>query len=51
MPRISRAVAIVYSHHITQRGNYRQNVFENNEDYIKYLQWLKEYCDKYYLKL
>jgi putative transposase len=51
MPRISRAVAIGYPHHITQRGNYRQNVFENNEDYIKYLQWLKEYCDKYYLKL
>ncbi len=28
MPRISCAVAVEYPHHITQRGNYQQHVFE-----------------------
>lgn len=51
MPRISRAVAIGYPHHITQRGNYKQYVFEDEEDYIRYLGWLKEYSRKYSLKL
>lgn len=51
MPRISRAVAIGYPHHITQRGNYRQSVFKKDEDYVQYLQWLKEYCQKYSLKI
>jgi len=51
MPRTSRAVAIGYPHHITQRGNYRQQVFNTDEDYIQYLQWLKEYSDKYSLKM
>ena len=31
MPRIARAVAVGYPHHITQRGNYRQAVFEIKE--------------------
>ncbi len=47
MPRIARAVAKGYPHHITQRGNYRQTVFENDEDYQQYLLWLKEYSQKY----
>lgn len=51
MPRISRAVAVGYPHHITQRGNYQQHVFEAEEDYIQYLQWLKEYSQKYSLKI
>ena len=36
MPRIARAVAVGYPHHITQRGNYRQVVFERDKDYIQY---------------
>ena len=51
MPRIARAVAPGYPHHITQRGNYRQHVFEEEADYNLYLAWLKEYSDKYGLKI
>lgn len=51
MPRISRAVAVGFPHHITQRGNYRQAVFESEEDYFQYLYWLKTYSKKYSLKI
>jgi putative transposase len=51
MPRISRAVAVGYPHYATQRGNYRQIVFEEDRDYLLYLQWLKEYAKKYFLKV
>lgn len=48
MPRIARAVAVGYPHHIAQRGNYRQTVFESDEDYIRYLDWLTVYSRKYW---
>lgn len=51
MPRIARAVATGYPHHITQRGNYQQHVFEVEQDYAQYLHWLKEYSQKYFLKI
>lgn len=51
MPRISRAVAVGYPHHITQRGNYRQTVFTSDEDLNKYLQLLQKYSAKYSLKI
>lgn len=51
MPRLLRAVAVGYPHHVTQRGNYQQPVFEKTEDYEKYLQWLTEYSRKYSLKI
>ena len=51
MPRIARVVAVEYPHHITQKGNYQQAVFDSEEDYIQYLQWLKDYCHKYSLKI
>jgi len=51
MPRIARAVAKGYPHHITQRGNYRQIVFEADADYMQYLEWLKEYSNKYALAI
>jgi putative transposase len=47
MPRIARIVAEGHPHHITQRGNYRQIVFQNDADYLQYLLWLKEYSKKY----
>jgi len=47
MPRASRVVAVGYPHHITQRGNYGQNIFEVPRDYLQYLEWLKEYSKKY----
>jgi len=51
MPRIARAIATGFPHHITQRGNYRQNIFESKVDYLKYLDWLKTYSRKYSLKI
>jgi putative transposase len=46
MPRISRAIAVGYPHHITQRGNYRQPVFVEANDYTHYLHWLAESARK-----
>jgi len=51
MPRISRAVAIDLPHHITQRGNYHQNVFEEEGEYLQYIEWLTIYSRKYFLKI
>ncbi len=51
MPRVARTVAIGYPHHVTQRGNYRQAIFEVDEDYIQYQEWLKEYSQKYGLDI
>ncbi len=34
MPRIARAVTKGYPHHVTQRGNYRQTVFELDEAHL-----------------
>ena len=51
MPRIARPVAMGYPHHVTQRGNYRQPVFEDNNDFRQYLEWLKEYSKRYALKI
>lgn len=47
MPRTSRAVAVQYPHHITQRGNYGQRIFEDEGDCLQYLKWLKEYSKRY----
>jgi putative transposase len=33
-------------HHITRRGNRRNDVFFNDEDRKAYLLWLKEYSEK-----
>jgi putative transposase len=51
MPRISRAIAVGYPHHITQRGNYRQTVFAVVEDYTRYLEWLTQYAGQYKLEI
>lgn len=46
MPRIARTVAPGYPHHVTQRGNYQQKVFDDENDFCQYLQWLQEYSRK-----
>lgn len=51
MPRIARLVAIGLPHHITQRGNYRQNVFQDDQDYYKYIRWIQEYSIKHELSV
>lgn len=51
MPRMSRAIALGYPHHITQRGNYRQTVFTEAEDYARYLELLNQYARQHSLKI
>jgi len=46
MARLARVVLPGYPHHITQRGNRRQDVFFQASDYQYYLQQLKHNCDK-----
>lgn len=47
MPRIARAVATDYPHHITQRGNNRAQVFFDDEDRTFYLSTLQKYARQY----
>ena len=44
MARIARAVAPGIPHHVTQRGNRRQQTFFNDEDYQFYLVLMSEWC-------
>ena len=44
MPRQARIVIPGNPHHITQRGNYRQNVFDNENNYKQYSEWINEYA-------
>lgn len=44
MPRLARVVAIGLPHHITQRGNYRQNVFSDDSDRQTYLGLVAEHA-------
>jgi len=46
MARLARVVLPGSPHHITQRGNRRQDVFFQEDDYHHYLQLLKEWCGK-----
>src|SRR5208283_3997593 len=46
MPRIARAVAKGYPHHIIQRGNNREVVFYDDEDKKQYLTLLTTYAEK-----
>ena len=43
MPRVARIVGIGYLHHVVQRGNNREEVFFDKEDYKRYLSFLKRY--------
>ncbi|MCR4321958.1 MAG: hypothetical protein NUV74_16690 [Candidatus Brocadiaceae bacterium] len=43
MPTIARIVATEYLHHIVQRGNNGVKVFEDKEDFKKYLSLLERY--------
>ena len=47
MPRLARSVFVDIPHHITQRGNRREDVFFTDDDRLIYLEWLKLYCEKY----
>ncbi|MBU0600178.1 transposase [bacterium] len=51
MSRIARVVVPDIPHHLTQRGNYRQVVFEDKENRERYLSWIKEYSDRCGVKI
>lgn len=51
MPRIARIVAVDLPHHVTQRGNYRQNIFTTDADRLKYLSLLKFESGRYGLQI
>jgi putative transposase len=51
MARLARFVAPGMAHHITQRGNHRQNVFFDDEDRRVYLAALAENAAKYGVRL
>src|SRR5436853_432982 len=41
MPRIARVIAVGLPHHVTQRGNNRQRIFDSDEDRLVYLKLLR----------
>ena len=47
MPRVARIVVPGALHHITQRGNNRQDVFFVDEDRHVYLELLRQQSDGY----
>ncbi len=46
MARIARVVAPNIPHHITQRGNRRQQVFFKDQDYQTYLELIARFCGR-----
>ena len=46
MPRTARLVVPGIPHHVTQRGNRRQQTFFSDRDYALYLRLLRFWCDK-----
>lgn len=51
MPRMRRTVVPDYPHHILQRGHNGQEVFKDEEDYLKYLADLRELKEKWHVKV
>src|SRR5512141_1392391 len=47
MARLARSTVAGYPHHVVQRGNSDQPVFETDADYRRYLDWLREYAPRY----
>lgn len=47
MARLARSIVVGYPHHLVQRGNYDQPVFDGEADYRRYLGWLSEYAPRY----
>ena len=51
MARIARVVAPAMPHHVTQRGNQRQQTFFNDEDYQSYLELMSAWCAKHKVQI
>ncbi|MCH7943057.1 MAG: transposase, partial [Proteobacteria bacterium] len=44
MARLARVVAPGHPHHVTQRGNRRQQTFFSDDDYRSYLELMSTWC-------
>lgn len=51
MPRTARIVKFGHPYHVTQRGNFRQTVFDEDEDFMFYKCNLKESSKRYNLDI
>jgi putative transposase len=51
MPRTARIAPRDYVYHVLTRGNNKQNIFKDKEDFTKYIEILKQYKEKYKFKL
>ena len=51
MPRIARVVAVGVPHHITQRGNNRQQIFFSDRDRRFYLTLLRHHAERHGLRV
>jgi putative transposase len=51
MARSARVVAPGIPHHVTQRGNRRQETFFKDEDYQVYLELMAKWCAKYAVQI
>ena len=51
MPRIARLVVPDYPHHVTARGNYRQNIFKDDAGRKQYLAFIADYSKEYHLTI
>ena len=51
MPRTARIAPQEFVYHILTRGNNKQDIFKDEEDFQKYIDILKKYKEKYHFKL
>ena len=51
MARMARVIAPGIPHHVTQRGNRRQQTFFCDDDYLEYIALLSEWCGKYSVQI
>jgi putative transposase len=51
MPRTARIAPKEFVYHILTRGNNKQAIFKDDNDYLKYIEILKKYKEKYLFKL
>ena len=51
MPRMARTVVAGIAHHVTQRGNRKEDVFFTAQDRRRYLELLKSYSEQHGLKI
>lgn len=51
MARIARVIAPGIPHHVTQRGNRRQQTFFCDDDYTAYIDLMSEWCGKYCVEI